>query len=153
MPPMMNQRTTTFKPRAQRKYDMIRRHQGENVCLKRGQKRSKSEKQARKEPRGKEEQWILKRRIKQIQVKNESKCSGISFMHNHTLHVILHQIFVFLSKTGIQSEKKVLDPTKVSKRPSGRKKVIRTYRSFQRILNPNEASDTINQAQLDAYWI
>ena len=38
-------------------------------------------------------------------MKNEFKCSNISFMHDHALHGTLHQIYVFLSKTGMQSEK------------------------------------------------
>ena len=51
-----NQRNATFKLRAQRSCDEIRRHQGENVFLKRGQERSKSENQARKKHKDKEEQ-------------------------------------------------------------------------------------------------
>ena len=38
-------------------------------------------------------------------MKNEFKCSNMSFMHNYTLHGTLHQVYVFLSETGIQSEK------------------------------------------------
>ena len=60
------------------------------------------------------------------------------FIHNRTSHSIhtLHQIYVFLSKIGIQSKKGVSHPIKASERPSGRKKVIQTDRSFQRISNP-----------------
>ena len=38
-------------------------------------------------------------------MKNEFKCSDISFMQNHKLHGTLHQAYVFLSETGIQGEK------------------------------------------------
>ena len=38
-------------------------------------------------------------------MKNEFKCLDISFMHNHTLHGTLYQIYVFLPETGMQSEK------------------------------------------------
>ena len=41
-------------------------------------------------------------------MKNEFKCSDISFMHDYTLHGTLHRAYVFLSETGIQSEKKGL---------------------------------------------
>ena len=63
---------------------------------KREKKHSKLEKQAREEHKGKEEQWILKRGIKQIQMKNEFKYADISFMHNHTLHDTLHRMYVYL---------------------------------------------------------
>ena len=67
--------------------------------------------------------------IKQIQMKNEFKCSNISFMHNHTLHDTLHQIYVFLSKTGMQGEEGLaLD--KSFKKTFERKKVIQTNQSF-----------------------
>ena len=59
--------------------------------------------------------------------KNEFKCSNISFMHNHTLHDRLHQIYVFLSKTGMQSKKKEgLAPDKSFRKIFRRKKVIQT---------------------------
>ena len=38
-------------------------------------------------------------------MKNEFKCSDVSFMHNHTLHDTLHQMYVFLFEIGMQSEK------------------------------------------------
>ena len=47
-----------------------------------------------------------KKGIKRIQMKNEFKCSDISFMHNHTLHGTLHHMYVFLSETRIQSEER-----------------------------------------------
>ena len=47
-------------------------------------------------------------------MKNEFKCSDILFMDNHTLHGTLHQVYVFLSKTRMQSEKnKGLAPYKI----------------------------------------
>ena len=46
-----------------------------------------------------------KKGIKQIQMKNEFKCLDISFMHNHTLHGTLPQVYVFLSEIGMQIEK------------------------------------------------
>ena len=59
-------------------------------------------------------------------------------IHDHTLHKTLHQIYIFLSETGMQSEKGVLHPIKASERPSGRKKVIQTDRNFQGFSNPNQ---------------
>ena len=49
--------------------------------------------------------------------------SDISFMHNHTLHDTLHQIYVFLSEIGMQS-KKGLAPDKSFRQTFERKKVI-----------------------------
>ena len=76
-------------------------------------------------------------------MKNEFKCLAISFIHNHTLHGILHQVYVFLSKTGMQSEKKVLHLIKALERHSGRKKVIQTNQSFQRVSNPNHLASEL----------
>ena len=76
--------------------------------------------------------------MKQIQMKNEFKCSDSSFMHNHTLHGILHQVYVFLSETGMQSEKKGLALDKSFRKTFEEKKVIQTDQSFQRISYPNQ---------------
>ena len=57
--------------------------------------------------------------------KNEFKCSNISFMHNHTVHDTLHQIYVFLFEIGMQ-KKEGLAPDKSFKKTFGRKMVIQT---------------------------
>ena len=55
-------------------------------------------------------------------MKNEFKCLDISFMHNHTLHGILHQVYVFLSETGMHSERKRgLAPDKSFRKTFGEK--------------------------------
>ena len=53
-------------------------------------------------------------------------------MQSHTSHSIhtLHQIYVFLSETGVQSEKAL-------ERPLRRKKIIQIDQGFQRITNLN----------------
>ena len=43
-------------------------------------------------------------------------------MHNYTLHDTLHQKYVFLFETGIQSGERVFHPIKASERLSRRKK-------------------------------
>ena len=68
---------------------------------KRRQEHSKSEKQARKERMGEEEQRILKQRNKTNSNEKEFKYSDMSFMHDHTLHDTLHRIYVFLSEIGM----------------------------------------------------
>ena len=54
-------------------------------------------------------------------MKNEFKCSNISFMHNHTLHGTLHQVYIFLSEIGMQSEKKGFAPDKSFRKTFGEK--------------------------------
>ena len=44
-------------------------------------------------------------------MKNEFKCSDISFMHNHTLYDILHQVYVLYLKQEYRG-KKGLRPNK-----------------------------------------
>ena len=53
-------------------------------------------------------------------------------MHNHTLHDILHQIFVVLSEIGMLNERG-LAPDKSFRKTFGKKKVIQINQSFQRI--------------------
>ena len=55
-------------------------------------------------------------------------------MQSHTSHSIhtLHQLYVFLSEIRMQSEKGSRTLITASERPSGRKKVIQTNRSFQK---------------------
>ena len=57
-------------------------------------------------------------------MKDKFKCLNISFMHNHTLHDTLYQIYVFLFETGMQSKKKGLTPDKSFKKTFEKKKVI-----------------------------
>ena len=84
--------------------DTMKRHQGEDVFSKSGQKHNKSEKQTRKSTRAKKNSKILKKRnTTSLNEKNKSK--DVSFMHNHTLHDTSHQIYVLLSITGMQGEK------------------------------------------------
>ena len=69
---------------------------------------------------------------------NAQTFHSCAIMH---LHGTLHQIYVFLSKIGIQSEKWFLDLIKASERLSGRKKTIQTDWSLQRVSNPNRVGD------------
>ena len=70
-----------------------------------------------------EKQRILKKRNKTNS--NEKKQVQVlrNVIHDHTLHNTLHQIYIFLFETGMQSEK-VRAPDKSLERPSGRKRGV-----------------------------
>ena len=74
-------------------------------------------------------------------MKNEFKCSDISFMHDYTLHGTLHRAYVFLSETGIQSEKRSWTRQKLQKDFREERRQIQTDQNFQRISNPNQTCD------------
>ena len=67
--------------------------------------------------------WARKAINPQVEInqKNEFKCSDIAFIHKHTLHDTLHQVYMFSSEIGIHSGKRVMSLTKASERPSGRR--------------------------------
>ena len=66
---------------------------------------------------------------------NSDECSDISFMHNHTLHDTLHQIYVFISKIGMQDERGGLASDKSFRKTFERKKEIQTNQGFKKNLN------------------
>ena len=70
-------------------------------------------------------------------MKNDFKCSDISFMHNHTLHDPLHQIYVSYLKQKCRV-KKGLRLDKSFKKTFGEKEGNSNKSEFQRILNPNQ---------------
>ena len=73
-------------------------------------------------------------------MKNEYKCSNISFMHDHTLHGTLHLAYVFLSEIGIQSEKG-LTLDKSFRKTFGNEECNSNRSEFQRLPNLNQAGD------------
>ena len=79
-------------------------------------------------------------RIKRINKTNSKKNFNTqTFMHNHTSHDTLHQIYVLLFESRNAERKRVLHSIKALERLSGRKRVIQINQSFQIIPNPNRA--------------
>ena len=88
-------------------------------------------------------------------MKNEFKCSNISFMHNHTLHDTLHRIYVFLFETGMQSEKQrgfALDKNFI-KTFREEKRYFKQIKVFKDSQIPTKLVINGKPSSIGAYWI
>ena len=89
------------------------------------------------------ERW--KRNETNSDEKNE--CLNISFMHNHTLHDTLHQIYVFLSKIGIQVESGLALDKKLQKdlrKKEGNSDKSEFFKEYQQVWHKRCKSNQVN---------
>ena len=85
-------------------------------------------------------------------MKNEFKCSNMSFMHNHTLHGMTYCIKCILSETGIKrkgpwTRQELQKDFRKERRQSKKSKVFKEFQILTRlVINDKPGS-------VGAYWI